>query len=304
MDHCRSMIIDGTPIKVLEVDVKPSIIEENTTRSDFMEFTRIGEKNYDDFRDIVFLENHTAGIPMIMLGVIEEARPIAAAVLEVDARVSRLISIYVEKSYRKQGIGAELIQRLSDFSRKSGYKTMEIDFISTQDLQGFFEKVGFTLLSGNEVLYLPMDQVINTNRFHGFLEKADSRLHCVPFSGLTPGRLFVAYEKLGLLYDGSIEVLGDLSALLMTGDGQPVGLMTLQRAGEDLIITELYSGEYGYGGYSVLFGFLYNRLKDKQGRDLAIGFIGADDDKLALVSEIAGDMIEFEKGETIFHGVL
>ena len=28
MDHCKSMIIDGSPIKVLEVDVKPSIIEE------------------------------------------------------------------------------------------------------------------------------------------------------------------------------------------------------------------------------------------------------------------------------------
>ena len=269
-----------------------------------MEFTKIGEKNIDGFRDILFLENHTSGVPLLMLGAIEDDRPVGAAVLEADGQVSRLISIYVERPYRKRGVGAALVQKLSDFSKESGFVAMETEFTSTQDLQGFFEQAGFKLFSGNEVLYLPMDQVINTNRFHSFLEKADSRLHCVPFSGLTPGRLFVAYQKLGLLYDNSIEVVRDLSALLMTGDDQPVGLITLQRSGEDLIITELKSGEYGYGGYSVLFGFLYNRLKDKQGRDLAIGFIGADDDKLALVSEIAGDLIEFEQGETIFHGVL
>ena len=53
-----------------------------------------------------------------------------------------------------------------------------------------------------------------------------------------------------------------------------------------------------------IFNHLYNKLKNKIGTGLYVGFIGADDKKMDLVSEIAGDMIDFEKGETIIHGLL
>ncbi len=41
---------------------------------------------------------------------------------------------------------------------------------------------------------------------------------------------------------------------------------------------------------------MFFQIKEKTG-------IGADDRKLAMVSEIAGDMIDFEKGETVVHGI-
>ncbi len=50
----------------------------------------------------------------------------------------------------------------------------------------------------------------------------------------------------------------------------------------------------------------FSALSDRQIRAAyhKEGFIGGDDEKLKLVSERAGDMIDFEKGETIVHGVL
>ena len=78
----------------------------------------------------------------------------------------------------------------------------------------------------------------------------------------------------------------------------------MSMTGSDLIITDLVTGSYGYAGVSNLFSHLYKSLKGKRGKDLCIGFIGVDDKKLDLVSEVAGDMIEFEKGENVIHGIL
>ena len=96
----------------------------------------------------------------------------------------------------------------------------------------------------------------------------------------------------------------ECSAVLMRPGNFPVGWITLMREGTDLIITDLEAGSYGYAGVGTLFSHLYSCLKVKREKDFYIGFIGADDAKLKPVSEVAGEMIDFEKGETIVHGVI
>ena len=271
-----------------------------------MDYILIGDKNYSSFEEILFLENHTPGVPLVLLGVLENEQPIAAAAMEIDDHVTRLISIYVEKPHRKKGIGAGLVNQLSEYTHANDLDALEVDFVETEDLQEFFKHTGFTLFHGTEVLYLPMDDVIETKRFKLFLDNADKELHCASFSSLSNRMIREAYQKAGLTYDKTMEdsLNADYSSLLMTAENQPVGMITLMNWGSDLVITDLLVGDYGLPGYGTLFNHLYNKLKNKKGTGLYVGFIGEDDKKMNLVSEIAGDMIDFEKGETIIHGLL
>lgn len=270
-----------------------------------MDLIRIDEDNLSFFEDILFLENHTAGVPVFMIGALEEGYPAAAAVLEIDGRVSRLISIYVEKPYRRKGIGAEMVKRFFDLSHENGLEAMEVDFVQGEGMQEFFEYVGFSLFFGNEVLYLPVDEVVATKQFQNFISNADNELHCVSFSNLSGRLLRSAYQNVGIEYDDTMEeqINADYSAVLMEHGDQPVGILTLVNSGADLIITDFVAGEHGIAGYSTLLAYLYRNLKSRKGDGLFIGFIGADDRKLAMVSEIAGDMIDFERGETVVHGI-
>lgn len=271
-----------------------------------MEFIRIDDNNFSYFEDIIFMENHTPGVPLIMLGALDEGRPVAASALEIDGRVSRLVSIYVEKPYRKGGIGKKMVKKLFDFSKANGLETLEVDFVEEDGLQEFFEKTGFLMFFGNEVLYLPLDEVVATKQFKSFLENADKDLYCKSFSSLSKRQIVGTYQKAGIMYESSMDerINADYSAVLMAPGDQPAGLISIMNFGTDLIITDLLAGDYGVAGYSTLLLDLYKKLIGKKGKGLFIGFIGADDKKMEMVSEIAGDMIEFEKGETIVHGIL
>ncbi|MBO6214938.1 MAG: GNAT family N-acetyltransferase [Lachnospiraceae bacterium] len=271
-----------------------------------MDFIRIDEDNFSFFEDILFLESHTGGLPIIMLGAAEDGRPVAAAAIEVDGRVARLFSLYVEKDYRRKGIGARLIKELSELSDVLDFGAFEVDFEAEEGISEFFKSAGFELFFGNEVLYLPMDEIVGTKRFIDFLRKADTTLRCVPFSALSDRQLKEAYRKAGITYDGALQeqLNQDCSAVLMGQDQKPKGIISVMNAGGDIIITELKTLAEDLSGIAALFIHLYRTLKGKQGRGLGIGFIGLDDAKQDLVSEIAGDMIDFEKGETIVHGVM
>ena len=271
-----------------------------------MEYTRIGENNKSAFEEILFLENHTPKVPLIMLGALDEGQPVAATALELDGRIARLISVYVEKSHRRKGIGTGMVEKLISFSKGNGYDAFEVDFIPAEEVQGFLEHVGFHMFSGNEVLYLQMDEVIATKRFQRFLDNANKDLYCVPFSSLSNRQLRNVFQETGVLPDESMQkcIDTDSSGVLMTHSNQAVGYITLISYGSDLIITDLQTGSYGYAGVGNLFSHLYESLKGKWGRDFCIGFIGADDEKLKLLSEVAGDMIEFEHGENVIHGVM
>ena len=91
-----------------------------------MDLTLITDTNLKAFEDLIFMENHLLGLPVISVGVVDDGRPIAAGSMDVDGTTGRIISVYTEESYQNKGAASMLLDGFRELAASLKLMTTRI----------------------------------------------------------------------------------------------------------------------------------------------------------------------------------
>lgn len=81
---------------------------------------------------------------------------------ELSPDVGYFVRFYVDKNYRRKGIGSKLLFTLIEFAKKKNYKKIFLTTSSDQEAAvKFYDKMGFTRVysAPKELPYTPTDDV-------------------------------------------------------------------------------------------------------------------------------------------------
>jgi N-acetylglutamate synthase-like GNAT family acetyltransferase len=92
---------------------------------------------------------------------LEDGKPVGTIGLyELSPDVGYFVRFYVDKNYRRKGIGTRLLSTLTEFAKKNNYKKLFLTTSSDREAANkFFVKMGFTRVysSPKELPHTPTD---------------------------------------------------------------------------------------------------------------------------------------------------
>ena len=268
--------------------------------------TIINDTNIEHFENMLFMENHTLGVPVIMLGVVDGHIPVAAAAMEIDGDVGRIISIYVKEARRKQGVGKELTDKLITLAKGLDVKFLEADFVPEEEgVKELFESEAFTLFDGTCYNYIFLDELITSKRIKKIISAAKDAPKCTPFKD------FAGRGKNLILHNMSIkpqdvdmsEISESLSAAVCDESGSPVGCVIASMEDQDVLIHYLRATDNDPRYLAALIDHLYSRLSSKGGCGLRVCYVEDTPAKTDYVLRIVGENTDLQTDVAIFHAV-
>ena len=272
-----------------------------------MELTLITDSNLHAFEDLLFMENHILGLPVIMVGVVDEGRPIAAGSMDVDGITGRIISVYTEESYQNRGAAGMLLSGFKELAASLKLSVMEADFVAEEKgTKGLFSSHSYQIFDGTEVSYISLDDALDSVQVKSYIRKASEEdVKIIPLNALTPTRQRSLLATLDTAV-GSEDLEGfspDLSAFVLGQYDQPMGCMLVREYDCDIIIDTLRVNEDNDAYIAALLGHLYNVLKQEKGTGIRIGFVASNEQVMDRVGEVIGYVMDMEAGMKLFHAV-
>ena len=271
-----------------------------------MELTLITDANRKAFEDMIFMENHTLGIPVISAGIVEKGRPIAAGSMEIDGSTGRIISVYTEKEYQKKGEAGMLLDGFKELAASMELEVLEADFVAEEEgVEGLFSSRSYLIFDGTEISSISLDDALDSAQVKEYLNKAANDVQVVPFSKFTPARRKGMISLLDADVDNdALEGLShDLSAFVLGQYNQPMGFILVRENESDIIIDALKVNEERDEYIAALFRHMYSVLIPEKGTGLRIGFVAMSDGMMDRVGEVIGYVMEIEGGMKLYHAV-
>lgn len=268
--------------------------------------TIINDTNIEHFENMLFMENHTLGVPVIMLGVVDGHIPVAAAAMEIDGDVGRIISIFVKEDHRKRGVGKGLTDKLKDLGKGLDVKFLEADFVPEEEgIKGLFSSEDFTVFDGTCYNYIMLDELITSKRIKKIVSAAKDAPKCTPFKN------FAERGKNLILHNMSIdpkdvdmsEISESLSAAVCDESGSPVGCVIASMEDQDVLIHYLRTTDNDPRYLAALIDHLYSRLSSKGGCGLRVCYVEDTPAKTDYVLQIVGENTDLQTDMAISHAV-
>lgn len=133
--------------------------------SDNLEITVITSENKDFFRDILFEPRPLRDELISALGVSDGEIPCASAVLSVQRRHVHLHSVYVDKAYRRLGIGSMLFDYVKKYAVEKGCEVLTANFMySDEGMENFLLSEGFLLTGEPPVYVLSSEEILQKGK--------------------------------------------------------------------------------------------------------------------------------------------
>ena len=271
-----------------------------------MDLTLITDTNLKAFEDLIFMENHLLGLPVISVGVVDDGRPIAAGSMDVDGTTGRIISVYTEESYQNKGAASMLLDGFRELAASLKLTVMEADFVAQEKgTDRLFTSQSYRIFDGTEVNYIKLDDALDSPQVKSYIKKAAGDVHIVSIDKFTSSRCIGMLSLLGVDADkDDLEGLSkDLSAFVMGQYDQPVGCILVREHESDIIIDTLQTNEDKDEYAAALLAHLYGVLKPEKGTGIRIGFIASNDQMMDRIGEIIGYVMDMEAGMKLFHAV-
>lgn len=224
-----------------------------------MEFTRIDRTNITFFSNLL-PEDQKADDGRVLLGIIEEETPCAAAVLTIGTAAD-LSWIYTAPEYRRLGAASILMEEIRDLIEGTGVTGITASYFSTMEgIAEFLEAEGFGIFEGNKVYAIQMNELLQFNiakRIGNIAMKPDVN----PIARLMRRERSLLqaflYQKTGTLefLQGNDD---ELSIAAFEG-GEPVGVIITDVSGSgELTVDLIYNSSD-----PVFMAALFNRFADE-----------------------------------------
>ena len=271
-----------------------------------MVITRINDTNKDLFDSMLFMENHTLGVPVIMVGVIENQTPAGAAAIEIDGEVGRIISIFIKEEYRKQGTGKAMIERFKNLGEALGVKYLEADFVPEEEgVKELLESENFILFRGNSYNYIMLDELVKSPRIKKIIEASKNAPKCTTFKNFADrGKKLVLHNMSIDKGDVDFEEISEsLSAAVCDESGSPVGCVIASMEDQDIVIHYLRAIDNDPIYLSALINHLYEKLSPKAGCGLRVSYLEDTMEKTDYVLQITGENADIRTDMEISHAV-
>ena len=271
-----------------------------------MELTLITESNRQSFEEMIFMENHTLGLPVISAGVVEDGYPIAAGSMEIDGTTGRIISLYTEESYRKKGAAALILKGFMDLAISLELTVMETDFVADEKgTYKLFASQNYEIFEGTEVNYISLDDALDSDHVMKFIKKAAPDVYVVSMDKYSDSRCrgILAALDVDTSRDELKGLSPDLSAFVLDHSNQPVGCVLVREFASDIIIDTFQVLDEKDEYAAALLCHLYDMLKTEKGTDIRIGFVVRGDHILEVACKVIGYNIEIEAGMKLYHAV-
>ena len=138
--------------------------------------TIITDENVAYFEPIL-PEGKSSSPDVMQLGVTLGGAPVAAAEVQMRDGVCEINSFFVAESYRRKGIGTDLLNAIIRLTKDNELGGIRADYEKIHGFSEFFAKNGFYVVDGNPVYSVPMKALINTKSVRNALTaKEDPRL--------------------------------------------------------------------------------------------------------------------------------
>ena len=225
-----------------------------------MQITVIGNKNIEWFLPI--LGQKPSG-QQTALGVVEDGRPVAAAVFSREGSACYIEHIYVEEESRRQGVGSFLLSEAMDAFNHVGVTEFLAYYPKDDVLTAFLRKLRFFCSGSDPVIEARCQDLINSKSF----EKMKKKYEKMKTDGIVPVRYISSMIKNEILtklasmnFDARLfsedEYDPDISFYFMDA-GHPQAVILAKSEEKDIYVTLLAS--FG-DDITFLPGFLVNTL--------------------------------------------
>ena len=206
--------------------------------------TIITEGNSGYFEPIL-PEGKSSSPDVMRLGVIEDGAPAAAAEVQMRDGICEINSFFVVESYRRKGIGTDLLDAVIRLAKDSSLNGIRVDYEKILGFSEFLEKNGFYVVPGNPVYQVPMKALINTKWVRDALTaKEDKRLTSLKTALIREKRSLKmlldkhGYDMESIYYMDSDE---DLSMVFRNRYGAVFGVVLAAERDGDVFVTLLIS---------------------------------------------------------------
>ncbi len=254
-----------------------------------MTLCRINEENINGFLNVIKPEY----LGDITVGAVDGDHAVGACVYSYIESLGSLSLdyIYVDPDHRRNGVGKSLV---NDILEKTEAVAIHVNFPdSSQDLYGFFEKLGFALAPEANIYRIPIKVFLNSE----LLQRAVRSKGKGKISGLDG--LLDKQKKLlddGILRSGVELSVGDEAdydnsfslVSINEENNSPQAAILCSRQADDIVVKLLYSSANDPAVLSGLFKALYEGI-DKEGLlDANLTFVTSVDSIESMVQKMAG----------------
>lgn len=259
-----------------------------------MNLTRIGKENYKYFSNIIFLD-HVEVDNTVMVGVIEDDRPIAAGVLTLERDCVRIVSLYTVEAYRKRGAATLIVDTFEEIAGEVGTDHIEMDFAYSDDLRTVFENMGFDVFDSDGELLMSRRTLLSSNRIKRLLNlKVNRRVKRL--DELSPIMKKEALPRLNALGISAIPKNCDenISGFCYNKKGEFTGALFASRDDEEVYLELLVGNGRDVLGPMILTAFFLQRLDEL--KDVKTIHVYPVNDKLNNLIEFLADGKKIKPG--------
>ncbi len=254
-----------------------------------MTICRINDENINGFLNVIKPEY----MGDISVGAIDGDRAVGAAAYSYIESLGSLVLdyIYVDTDHRRQGFGKALV---NDILEKTEAVAIHVNFPdSSEDLYGFFKKLGFALAPEDDIYNIPVKVFLNSELVQRAVRnKGKGRI--VGLDGISD-------KQKKLLDDGILRSGVELSASegadrsnslslvsINEENDSPQAAILCSRQADDIVVELLYSSANDPAVLSGLFKALYEVI-DKEGLlEANLTFVTSVESIESLVQKMAG----------------
>ena len=129
-----------------------------------MEIIEIDETSRPFFRNMIFEPGYLTEGERIDLGLMEGDEAAGTAVLSLTGDEAMLHSVFIAPSFRRRGLGRELVENIIMFSRAAGARFVTADYLRNgEELEAFLLSLGFFLVYEPSVYTFTIEEVKNSD---------------------------------------------------------------------------------------------------------------------------------------------
>lgn len=258
-----------------------------------MTFTGITKDNYKAFQPL--LSNLRFDDNRIFTGVIQDDRPVGAAVFSAAEDVLCLVWIYVPKEYRRQGIGKALLAASLEEIRKRKPVPLYVSFPECcTDLLAFFDKQDFRRIRDGRCFSAPLSTWLDSPMLKALIEKTELgesvSLSELTFSEWEALEDCIRKEGLDPMLVHTPEISRQLSFVEIDPETGVVEACILTEEQEDTF-SILLAANFSHQAEDLLatLSSLYDSLRDREMEDRQLVFLTMDEGMQRLAEKLAGD---------------
>ncbi|MCR5099231.1 MAG: GNAT family N-acetyltransferase [Lachnospiraceae bacterium] len=163
-----------------------------------MEFTGIGERNYQSFSNL--LPGVGLSRDKMYIGAIEDNTAVGAGEFSSDGDLLVLDSIFVIDNYRRRGIASAMLCEISTFAESAGAGGIWADYPSDEGTDAFLKDCGFVTMEDCVFYQVPIRDILESEAsqeiFGMIPDKPENSIRVCSFADLSSSQLNNIKSKL------------------------------------------------------------------------------------------------------------